>query len=153
MSLNLLAKHEVSPFVVDIKKRKKSVVSSNVGSIYSNVSGELISENVAITVQKAIDKSEFVKLFTKDISRFLQIKTSEIAVFLYLTKNLQMNNGRAFFDLQECKRFTGFQKAWVYKSLSALCKNGFIARTKNNSYYWVNPSIVFNGSRLFIERT
>lgn len=140
------------PFIPDIEKRNKSVVASRVGEVYSQVTGELISDNVSLVVHKAIDKSEFVKLFCSGIDFMFNLRESEFKVFFYLLKNLQMNTGKAWFDMDECMEVTGFGKIWIYKALGCLCEKKFIARTNNKCFYWINHSIAFNGSRLFIKQ-
>lgn len=151
MKLSDFKKYENTPFSVEIKTRKKSVSSSQIGEVYNTVSGELISDNVSIIVSKAVDKEEFVKLFHKGIRKLFGLKGSDIKVLLYLIGNLEMNTGKSFFDRKECKEQTGYEKAWLYSSLARLCDKGFIARSDSPSYYWINPSVAFNGSRLQIQ--
>lgn len=152
MTLRQYKKYNESPFAVDIKTRNRNIVASKIGSVYSHVSGELISDNVAITVQKSMDRAEFLKFFKVGIAPLIQMKNNEMKVFLYLVRGLQTNTGKAFFDMNDCILLTGFKKAWIYKSLAELCGHKFIARTEVKCYYWVNPTIVFNGSRLSIQK-
>ena len=145
-------KHDITPFDVDFQKRNKSVTSKKIGGVYNQFTGELISENVSIVVQKAVDKSEFVKVFSENIALFFEISECEIKVFFYLMLNLHMNKGKSFFDLNSCMQITGYTKSWIYKALANLLEKQFIARSTHTNYYWINHGIAFNGSRLTINK-
>lgn len=149
-SLKGFPKLETSPFTVDIKKGTRPVVSSHIGETYHSLTGELLSDNVKIVVSKTLDRSEFIKLFTANLQVFIKISKSEIAVFFYLIKDLQVNTGKTKFDISDCEKFTSLSKPTIYQSLGGLCQKEFIARTPKSYYYWVNPNIAFNGSRMSI---
>ncbi len=144
-------KYEESPFEADIKKGNKSIVASDIGETFSKITGELISDRVSLVVSKSIDRSEFVKMFTGNINLFFAIGESEIKVFFYLLKNMEINTGKAKFYMDVCKQETGYSKVSVYKAMGLLCSKKFIARSMYSYYYWVNPSIAFNGSRMTIK--
>ena len=144
-------KYEESPFSADIKKGNKSIVSSDIGETFSKFTGELISDRVSLVVSKSVDRSEFVKMFTGNINLFFSIGESEIKVFFHLLKNMEMNSGKARFYMDACKRNTGYSKVSVYSALGLLCSKTFIARSMYSHYYWINPSIAFNGSRMSIK--
>jgi hypothetical protein len=144
-------RYEESPFEADIKKGHKSVVSSHIGETYSKLTGELIHDRVSLVVSKSLDRSEFVKMFTGNINLFFAIGESEIKVFFHLLKNMEMNTGKAKFYMDCCKDDTGYSKVSVYKAMGLLCSKSFIARSLYSHYYWINPSIAFNGSRMSIK--
>ena len=144
-------KYEESPFEADIRKGKKSIVASDIGETFSKITGELISDRVSLVVSKSIDRSEFVKMFTGNINLFFSIGESEIKVFFHLLKNMEINTGKAKFHMNVCRDETGYSKVSVYKAMGLLCSKNFIARSMYSYYYWVNPSIAFNGSRMTIK--
>ena len=151
IKLSDFKKYETSPFNADIKKRNKQVVSKRVGEAYNTITGEMLSDNVSLVVSKAVDRSEFIKMFTGNLGLFFDISESEIKMFFYLLSNLEINTGKAKFNVYDCKKSTGYSKVSVYKALGLLCASNFIARTMVTHYYWINPSIAFNGSRMSIN--
>lgn len=151
MKLADFDKYNASPFDAKIKKRNKQVVSKQVGEAYSSVTGELLSNNVSLVVHKPMDRSEFIKLFTSNLSMFFKINESEFKVFIYMLQNLEINTGRARFNIHDCIKDTGYSKVTTYRAIAGLCQNEFVARTLMPYYYWINPSIVFNGNRMSIQ--
>jgi len=149
-TLRSQGKYEFNPFDSDVTLGNKSISASRIGEAYNTLTGELISDNVKIVITKSVDRSEFVKLFIKQIQLFFEIEGLEIKVFLYLAINLEIDSGKSKFDVLECCKSIGYTKPSVYRALGLLCKKGFIARTNQSYYYWVNPSIAFNGSRMSI---
>jgi len=151
VKLSDFEKHEVSPFSAKIKKRNKQIMSRRMGEAYNTFTGELMSDNVSLVISKAMDKTEFVKMFTSNIDLFFEISESEIKMFFYLISNMEINTGRARFNIHDCKKVTGYSKVSIYRALGLLCSDNFVARTLMTQYYWVNPSIAFNGSRMSIK--
>ena len=151
MKLSDYEKHSKNPFDAKIKKRNGQVVSKQVGEAYSSMTGELLSNNVSLVVHKPIDRSEFIKLFTSSLSMFFTINESEFKVFIYMLQNLEINTGRARFHLHDCMKETNYSKVTTYRAIAGLCEKQFAARTTMPYYYWINPSIVFNGNRMIIE--
>lgn len=148
--MSSLPRFEQSPFTPEIRKGNKPIVASRIGETYSSLTGELISDNVKVVVTKSMDRSEFVKFFTKQLSLLIEIDPSEIKVFLYLCKNLSKDTGKARFNMDDVRELTGYTKPTIYRALSKLCQRQFIAKTMTSKNYWVNSSIAFNGSRMSI---
>ena len=58
------------------------------------------------------------------------------------------------FFLDECMEHTGYKsEKSVYIGLASLLQNQIIARGRNDSHYFINPMIAFNGDRVTFAKT
>ena len=62
---------------------------------------------------------------------------------------LKPNQDYFYFDLDECKEYTGYKSQQsVYNGLGGLISNEIIARGKKDYIYYINPMVFFNGNRI-----
>ena len=60
---------------------------------------------------------------------------------------------RLIFDIEECLEKTGYgSKPPVFAGIGELLKNNFIAKTRNQFVYWINPKLFYKGDRLVVVR-
>ena len=89
------------------------------------------------------DVTEFVKLY--DTKRLMDLHPYEWKVLLYAAEKLQYE-GDWLFDYKECMSDTGMSKSNVFRGLEGLVGKDIIMK-KNKGTYWMNPNIIYRGSR------
>ncbi len=147
------APNKVNPFLdaavhhIQIGEKRVIMTTKNPDLIVDtdgNVKGH------AVLMRKTkVDKAQFTKIFIGGISSFYDLSKSAIKMFGYITTVIKPNADSFFFDLDECKAFTGYNaKNTIFNALAELTGNEIIARGKNPYHYYINPTIFFNGDRL-----
>lgn len=101
-----------------------------------------------------VDKAKFMKVFMSGLSNWFDLSKAGIKVFAYVANQVEPNRDTFIFDLENCKKFTGYAgKNSVFSGLAELVDNHFIARGPNPFVYYINPTVFFNGDRLtFVEQ-
>jgi len=95
------------------------------------------------------DKAEFRKIFISSISSFFDLSKAAIKVFSYIISSIDKNNDLFIFNIKKCLEFTGYSsKKTVINGISELLENKFIARGSNPYFFFINPTIFFNGDRI-----
>jgi hypothetical protein len=101
-----------------------------------------------------VDKAKFMKIFMTGLSNWFDLSKAGIKMFAYVANQVEPNRDTFMFDLENCKKFTGYAgKNSIFSGLAELVDNHFIARGPNPFVYYINPTIFFNGDRLtFVEQ-
>lgn len=101
-----------------------------------------------------VDKAKFMKVFMTGLSNWFDLSKAGIKVFAYVANQIIPNRDSFDFDMDDCRKFTGYSgKNTILSGLAELIDNRFIARGPNPYKYYINPTIFFNGDRLtFIEQ-
>jgi hypothetical protein len=150
-SLTTFPVHESNPYlnplVIPTRNKIVHVGNSKNFSIINTESGE--EHSMLIGTKQVVDKEQFRKIFKDQIQILFCLSSTGIRAFGYFLDALHVSKDQVLFDLEDCMKFTGYtSKVSVYKGLSELLKNNFIARTHKAYTFFINPAIFFNGSRL-----
>lgn len=116
--------------------------------------GESIQHG-GVHVIHEVDRDEFVKLYTKNIKVFFDLKPSSMKVLQYLLAQLQNSingdgiylswfSGEKYFSEQDL----GVSRASFTRSMKELLEKKFIAESAEPNFYWINPNLFFNGDRM-----
>jgi hypothetical protein len=145
-------KYEKNPFIeaVVVKTRSKKLTVARGGMIVDQSTGEIEGlTEVAQVIE--VDEGQFVKLFTKDLAIWFDLNKAGYRVFGALITVVQQESiGRdiVYFDHDsEVVKGFGMSKQTFYRGLEELLTKGFIARHKSVGWYFINPSMFFNGNR------
>ena len=104
--------------------------------------------------QIEVDEEQFTKFYLSNFSSFFDLKPQAIKVFGYILKQLVPNKDEFMFLLEDCQEYTGYKsETSVRIGLTALLKADIIARGRADFLYFINPMIVFNGSRIAFAKT
>ena len=61
------------------------------------------------------------------------------------------NDNLLQFDLENCLIETGYQsKPSIFSAIGELLEKEWIAKTKNQFVYWINPKLFYKGDRLVV---
>ena len=156
-------KHKENPFLKEaveqiqhnIVKKYKSTGGTSQSAILQavNSDGELVGHTSFIR-QIEVDEEQFTKIYLAQFSSFWNLKTQAIRVFGYIMTKLIPRQDTFMFFLDECMEYTGYKgKNSIYIGLTSLVENNIIARGRNDSHYFINPMVAFNGDRVTFAKT
>ena len=163
ISLLDFAKNKENPFLKEaveqiqqsiVKKYKNTSGTSRNAILQAvNSDGELVGHTSFIQ-QIEVDEEQFTKIYLSQFSAFWNLKTQAIRVFGYIMTKLVPKQDLFSFFLDECMEYTGYKsEKSVYIGLASLLQNQIIARGRNDSHYFINPMIAFNGDRVTFAKT
>lgn len=157
-------KNEENPFLKkavervekNVVKKFKSMGTGGKNAImqtYSTETGEVLGHSQFIK-QIEVDEQQFAKLYLSNFTSFFNLNNQAIKVFGYILNQLVPNKDEFIFDRIECMEYTGYKSdKSVFIGLATLLSNEIIARGRTDYKYYINPMVVFNGSRLTFAKT
>jgi hypothetical protein len=114
-------------------------------------------ENVghsAFMRQVQVDEDKFAKIYISQLAILWNLQKTSMRVLTYILHALRPNDDRIYFDMKECLKYCNWSvKQSVYNGLIGLINSKIIARTGKSYLFYINPSIVFNGSRVSFMTT
>lgn len=118
--------------------------------IVINSDGEPVAETRLFSV-KRVDNEHFTKLYTRNLKDFWEMPETAIKVFTYIMNVLKPNQDRFYFNEREAMKITKYKtNKSLWTGRNWLIANKFIAKTLDPYFYFINPTIFFNGDRLVI---
>jgi hypothetical protein len=115
--------------------------------------GNKVAESVFCR-ETEVDPEQFAKIFLGGLVNFWDISPRGIRVFTYVLKQLRPGKDNFYFSTDECMKFTGYKtRGLVTSGLAELLGAGLIARSTDSIIYFLNPSLLFNGSRITFAKT
>lgn len=150
-----ILKHKENPFLANaittIKTRKKRLTVAQGSTIIDNETGEATAETVIAQVVE-VDDGLFVKLFTKDLQNFFDLSSAALKTFGFILKTVQdeaINRDKVYIDYNDSETLKAFklsERVFFY-GVKELIEKKFIAKSLNPNFYFINPSLFFNGDR------
>jgi len=140
---------------IKVGKKRISVAG---GHHVDTDSGEALAHS-GIHIVQDVDKDEFVKLYTKNVKAFFDLKPSSMKILMFLVKELQKYKGTdaIYISWQAAEKYflseelkvsrTSFQR-----SIVELIEKKFLAESDEPNKYWFNPHLFFNGDRMTFIR-
>lgn len=148
--------YKENPFVnemidtVKIKHKTKLLRSPNKDTqlMVVNSDSEILGHS-AFLQRIEVDEHKFAKLYIDQLASLWELKTPSIKILSYILSVLKPNEDRVYFDINECLEYCGWTGTQsVYNGLLGLVNSKIIARTEKSHFYFINPSVIFNGSRV-----
>lgn len=152
---------EENPFIektmdsVVTHKRTQIMKSSNKSEIQMIVSqdGEVQGYSAFMRYIE-VDEEKFAKVYLSQFESFWELSKPAVRVFGYIINNLKPNHDNFFMRMDKALEYTKYkQKSMIITGLSDLIENGIIAKSKYENEYYINPLVVFNGSRVTFAKT
>ena len=148
---NPFLKQSIEQVEKNVVKKYKTATNTEEKAIlkaYDENTGEVLGHTQFIR-KIEVDEDQFTKIYLENFQQFFNLKTQSIRVFGYIMTRLKPNQDYFYFDLDECKEYTGYKSQQsVYNGLGGLISNEIIARGKKDSIYYINPMVFFNGNRI-----
>jgi hypothetical protein len=101
-----------------------------------------------------VDEERFAKIYLNQFGAFWDLSKPAIRVFGYIITILKPKQDSFIFDMQSCLEYTKYNtEKSIFEGIGALIVGGIIARSNKHYKYFINPLIVFNGSRITFAKT
>lgn len=152
-------RYAVNPFwdtVAMETKRKRTTLKGEDGP------RELVSVStgqregvVEITKVYEVDADRFVKIFTRHLSVFFDLKQNGLRLFEYVLFVVGQTHNKDFIHMHplDVERYhkahgrNGYSRASFYRAVAELSERGLIAEADVPGRYFINPAIYWNGDR------
>lgn len=152
---------EENPFVensiqkIVISKKAQIMQSSNreINMVISDGEG-VVQGYSAFMKFIEVDEEKFAKVYLSQFENFWELSKSAIRVFGYIINSLKPNQDVFYMKMDKCLAYTKYSQVnSIISGLSDLIDKGIIAKSKYENEYFINPLIVFNGSRVTFAKT
>lgn len=161
--LNDFQEHDENPFLEDAIKQVNEHVKNKRIFVKGNrsIMNYIVDDNGETVGQSAfiqniqVDEDQFVKLYIKGFEAFYELTIPARKVLGYILKSCIIPDRDSFyFDFDEAKKVTGYVgENSIRSGIASLISHGLIARSKSIYKFYLNPLILFNGSRLSFVKT
>ena len=137
-----------------VVKKKSSIVAS--GLQITDQEGEEINCGIVGRITE-VDSETFIKMYTSNLSNFFDLSSSAIKVLVILLKEIQeysKDRAEVYISYDQVKIYCQnenkkLSQPTFSRGIKELINNKFIAKSiKGSGWYWINPSIIFNGDRV-----
>lgn len=152
---NPFLKQAVEQVQKNITKKFKTASNTGEKAVLRAIddNGEILGHTQFIR-QIEVDEDQFAKLYLSNFSAFFDLKPQAIRVFGYILNQLTPNKDEFIFVLEDCIKYTKYKtKASIFQGLGQLVENEIIARGRTDFFYYINPMVIFNGSRLSFTKS
>jgi hypothetical protein len=114
--------------------------------------GELKNDVLLAGKSRYVDAEHFVKIFVNEIQAIFDLSKSAQKVFGYMLSRVKYDD-LLHFDIENCLKETGYKsKPPMFSAIGELLEKEFIAKTKNQFVYWINPKLFYKGDRLVVVK-
>lgn len=143
------------PTEIEVGKKRITIAG---GSHVDHSTGEQIAHS-GIHIVESVDKEQFVKLYTKNMKVFFDIKPSTQKVLMAVIDVIQKNpscdsiylNWFTVEDFSEANNLK-ISRASFHRAITELIEKGFLAEAEDLNKFWFNPHLMFNGDRMTFIR-
>jgi hypothetical protein len=153
-----LERHRENPFwqptQVTVGKRHITVA----GGMHISNEGEAVQHS-GVHIVTEVDKDEFVKLYTKNMRIFFDLKPATQKVLQVVLDAVQKTPNTDciylhWFGVEEYTVANGttISKASFHNAMKELLVKKFIAEAVEPHKFWINPHLFFNGDRMSFVR-
>lgn len=157
-----LPRYKINPFVNDnlitqLSGQKNVYYTQNTQNTLIDLeTGELSPAQLTITKKIRADRETFVKLYTNHLTAFFELTQTANRVLqyvLYLTQETAINKDKIYVSLNGAQEFfisnnSKISRSSFYNAMKELVEKLFIAETIEPNWYFINPSLFFNGDRI-----
>jgi hypothetical protein len=146
------ARYEVNPFIdkLVVTTRGRRLTVARGSTLVDLKTGELDGVTEVVQVIE-VDEGQFVKLFTKDLAAWFDLRKPAMRVFGALLVAIQESAiGRDLLYLDHSNSHVSsfkISKQTFYVGIDELLSKGFIARHRSAGWYFINHTMFFNGNR------
>ncbi len=102
-----------------------------------------------------VDKTQFLKLYVNGVKAFSNLSSAGARVFELIYLSIQNSVGKdlIYISFSEIDQSTSpMPKTTFLRGMKEVCVKGFLAESKTQNKYFINPDFIFNGDRLAIVK-
>lgn len=157
-----LTRYKINPFVNDslitqLSGQKNVYYTQNSSNaIIDTNTGEV--EPVKLQVIKKIraDNQTFLKLYTSHLKSFFELSQMAYKLLqyvLYTTQETAINKDKIYLCLEQAQDFfeangSKISRTSYFNAMKELVEKLFLAETTATGFYFINPTLFFNGDRI-----
>ena len=143
-----------NPFVEQtvIKTRSKRLTVARGSTIIDASTGEIEGLTEVAQIFR-VDEAKFIKVFTSQISAFFDLGQGAyrlMQIVFAITQKIPPHTDRIYMNPETLPEdLPRISNSAFYRALAELLEKGFLARVESDKHwYFINPSLFFNGDRV-----
>lgn len=129
----------------------KSTEESKRNNKYST--NPFMKELVAKIGTKKVDSEYFVKVYNNKLKNFFAMPRSAGLVFKYILDNLDKDQDQIYLYERALSEYSQLSGKSCFRGVAWLLEHSIIANTARPCWFFINPSLFFNGNRLTLVNT
>ena len=145
------------PMQVQVGK-KRITVAGGVHISDDDNAGEAVRHS-GIHIIEDVDRDQFVKLYTKNMKIFFDLRPTTQKVLMAVLAAIQKFKDADFifltwFDVEDYseKHALKISEPSFHRAMRELLEKGFLAESEVPGRFWINPHLFFNGDRMTFVR-
>lgn len=152
------ARYRANPFwdPTEVKVGKKHITVA--GGLHVSNEGESVKHS-GVHIVTEVDKDEFIKLYTKNMRLFFDLRPTTQKVLQVILDAVQKAPNTDciylhWFTVEEYMDSSGtsISKASFHNAMKELLEKKFVAEATDPHKFWINPHLFFNGDRMTFVR-
>ena len=155
MSIRSFAEFSENPFLGNLNVPlvpKENMYVKKDEAIINLVDQELKNDVLLAGKISYVDAEHFVNIFVNEIHAIFDLGKAAQKVFAYMLARIKYYD-LLHFDIENCLIETGYKsRPPIFSAIGELLEKQFIAKTKNQFVYWINPKLFYKGDRLVVIR-
>lgn len=153
-SLKSLPSHNENPFARDtIVHADKGYKMKTFGTkkLLADIETGEIEEGLLVARKIEVDKGEFVKIYVDQMKTIYDLPRAARKLFEYIAHNLEINADEIYIYHPDAMAFCGYNQVnQIINALCTLTELGIISKSYRAGWWFINPTILFNGNRLVL---
>lgn len=152
-----LPTHNANPYredlLMSVKYGNKTVYTKgNDKQLYDSDGNTVPYKNVILKTE-VIDKDKFVKVYVENIGQMFNLPKYAEKLFLYILRNLGQQTDSIYLFPKDVVEDCGWSNTnQLDKALIILCRRKILAKSYRTYWWYINPTILFNGDRVAFIR-
>ena len=131
---------------------KSKVMIGNQEQLY-DADGNPVPMKKAILQQEIVDKQRFVKVYVDQMQLMFELPKYAATLFYYIVQNIEKSTDEIYIFPKDVIAACGWKNTvQLDKALIILCRRGFLAKSYRTYWWYINPTIFFNGDRVTFIR-
>jgi len=149
-------KHEKNPFRKELLEdfrtvKKREYINADgdrrVQNLVIDGDGQAIGESRFFRYKK-YDPEQFAKVFTRRVTAMWDMPKPAGRMFSFVLSILPKDNDEIYIDVKEAMQFADYKtEKSIWEGIKWLLENEFLAKSTKTNFYFINPTIFFNGNR------
>lgn len=157
-----LPKYKHNPFVNDtlitqLSGLKNVYYTQNTATAICDIkTGEIEPAKLQVVKQIRADKQTFVKLYTTHLKAYFELSQTAFRLLqfvLHTTQETAINKDKIYLSLLQAQEFfegnnSKISRTSYFNAMKELVEKLFLAETQEPNFYFINPTLFFNGDRI-----
>lgn len=156
-----LTRYELNPFLLSASvntnegTRRRTLKSKDGSQMMVTSQDGSVSAPAGFWHTQEVDKTQFLKLYVNGVKAFSQMTSAGARVFELIYLEIQKSTGKDFIYISFSEidqSVSPMPKTTFLRGMKEVCVKGFLAESKTQNKYFINPDFIFNGDRLAIVK-